>query len=157
MAKPGRKPKQPSAAGGNGAQAASKAAGETVSGYFRAVFRENPKLLRTRSNQEVLQRWLTDHAGHAEVPEQVKQILSNIKSVLRKKRRQRKSAVHAEPGQPSSIAPITAKRLVHRLEALEVKIDECLADARELDAEGLVTAIQHLRRARNEVVWKLGE
>jgi hypothetical protein len=156
MAKPGRKPKQPTA-GGNGAQVANKAAGESVSGYFRTVFREHPKLLRTRSNQDILQRWLADHPGHTEVPEKVKQILSNVKSILRNKRRQRKSAVHAEPGQPSSIAPVTAKRPVHRLEALEVKIDECLADARELDAEGLVTAIQHLRRARNEVVWKLGE
>ena len=47
--------------------------GETVSGYFRRVFGENPKWLTTRSNDEVLARWLKDHPGETKVPEKVKQ------------------------------------------------------------------------------------
>ena len=36
----------------------SQGKGETVSGYFRKVFAENPKLLHSRSNSELLKRWL---------------------------------------------------------------------------------------------------
>ena len=35
----------------------------TISGYFRQVFKENPKWLEGRSNDEVLARWLKDHPG----------------------------------------------------------------------------------------------
>jgi hypothetical protein len=46
--------------------------GETVSGYFRRIFKENPRLLKERSNDELLKRWLADHPGHKEVPQTVK-------------------------------------------------------------------------------------
>jgi hypothetical protein len=39
--------------------AATKERGETVSGYFRKVFSENPSLLEGRSNQEPLDCWLS--------------------------------------------------------------------------------------------------
>ena len=42
--------------------------GESIQGYFRKIFRENPKLLRTRSNQELLDRWKADHPWEEEVP-----------------------------------------------------------------------------------------
>src|SRR3954471_12397394 len=71
---------------------------ETVSGYFRQVFQENPRLLRERSNQPLLDRWLADHPGETEVPKAVKQNLANIKSVLRSKKRTR-VAVRAEDRQ----------------------------------------------------------
>ena len=45
--------------------------GETVSGYFRRIFKENPRLLKERSNDELLRRWLADHPGHREVPQKV--------------------------------------------------------------------------------------
>ena len=38
------------------AKAKAKGSEETVAGYFRKVFKENPKLLHGRSNQEVLDR-----------------------------------------------------------------------------------------------------
>jgi len=41
--------------------------------------------------------------------------------------------------------------------SLEEQIDDCLALAKEMDREGLVSVIALLRRARNEVVWKMGE
>jgi len=43
------------------------------------------------------------------------------------------------------------------LDALEEQIDECLTLAKNLDREGLANVIGLLRRARNEVVWKMGE
>ena len=42
-----------------------------------------------------------------------------------------------------------------KLEQLEENIDECLTFAKNLDRTGLESVIHNLRRARNEVVWKL--
>jgi hypothetical protein len=124
--------------------------GESISGYFRAIFRETPKLLKTRSNQELLDRWLKDHPGEKEVPYRVKQNLANIKSVLRKKGRKRKGVANEAP------RPVAAPRS-RGLEGLEENIDDCLSQAKMLDREGLDSIIHLLRRARNEVVWKLGQ
>jgi hypothetical protein len=38
-----------------------------------------------------------------------------------------------------------------------MQIDECLTMAKTLDRSGLEEVIHHLRRARNQVVWKQGE
>jgi hypothetical protein len=135
-----------------------KGNGETVSDYFRKVFAENPGLLDSRSNDELLQRWLKDHPGETEVPRNVKAGLQNIKSVLRSKSRRRKKAkagaavATAPVGQPTGTG---VKK--NKLEALEERIDDTLMFARGLDDEGLKDVISHLRRARNEVVWKLGQ
>jgi hypothetical protein len=130
---------------------------ETVSGYFRRLFEQNPKWLAERSNQALLDRWLQDHPGEQEVPVKVKQNLSNVKSVLRKKLRE-KSGGAKRASQPVAAAPTEAPRKgVRRLESLEEQIDECMVLAKELDREGLASVITLLRRARNEVVWKLGE
>jgi hypothetical protein len=133
--------------------------GETVSGYFRKIFAENPKLLKTRSNEEILKRWLTDHPGHKEVPTNVKQGLANVKSVLRSKRRRQgqKPQDGQDAGQESVAAVKPARAVSGGLERLEESIDDCLWQARDLDTEGLASVVQLLRRARNEVVWKLGQ
>ena len=44
----------------------------------------------------------------------------------------------------------------NKLENLEMLIDECLTMAKNLDRARLDNVIKVLRRARNEVVWKLG-
>ena len=134
---------------------ARKTEPENISGYFRKVFAENPKLLKSRSNDELLHRWLFDHPGEKEVPARVKQALSNVKSVLRSRRRKRKARKAAE----AAAGAVLVKRPVSKngLVVLEEQIDECLIAARLLDAEGLESIIQHLRRARNEVVWKMGQ
>ena len=59
--------------------------GENISGYFRKLFEQHPAWLESRSNDDVLAQWLKDHPGQTTVPERVKQNLSNVKSVLRKK------------------------------------------------------------------------
>jgi hypothetical protein len=129
--------------------------GESVSGYFRQVFEENPKLLKSGSNQEVFRRWLEDHPDETEVPKKVKQILSNVKSILRSKRRRKRASVDNAPTPAESIRPITPPAN-QGLESLEADIDECLIEAKSLDREGLESVINHLRLARNEVVLKLG-
>src|SRR4051812_11740818 len=45
---------------------------ESVAGYFKRIFAEDPKLLKERSNEKLLERWLADHPGHTEVPQSVK-------------------------------------------------------------------------------------
>jgi hypothetical protein len=129
------------------------AEGENISGYFRMVFKENPALLHSRSNEVLLERWLKDHAWEKEVPARVKQNLANIKSILRKKSRKRKfGGGTAEPA-------VTSLRSVpsRGLESFEESIDDCLTKAKNLDRESLDNIIKLLRRARNEVVWKLGQ
>src|SRR5215813_9210820 len=61
--------------------------GENISGYFRKLFEQNRAWLESRSNDDVLSQWLKDHPDQKTVPERVKQNLSNVKSLLRKKLR----------------------------------------------------------------------
>ena len=60
--------------------------GDTVSGYFKKLFRENPALVRARDNQQVLEHFARDHGvpSPAQVPANVKNTLSNVKSIMRK-------------------------------------------------------------------------
>jgi hypothetical protein len=132
--------------------------GESMSGYFRKIFKAKPKLLQTRSNQELLTQWLADHPGHTEVPENVKQALANVKSVLRHKKRAKGAAVGAPAITASEEGAAPAVKLrTSDLEALEQQIDDSLQAARRLDEVALESVIRLLRKARNEVVWKLGE
>ncbi len=123
---------------------------ESVAGYFRPIFLTNPKLLKDRSNQELLDRWLADHPGQTYVPRNVKQGLSNLKSVLRGKLRRKKRREAAE------VAAAPQARGGSKLEHLEEMIDDAFRFAKGFP-EGLDSVAQLLRRARNEVVWKLGQ
>jgi hypothetical protein len=51
---------------------------QSVQGYFRAIFLESPKLLKDRSNDALYERWLKDHPDEKEVPNKVRQNLSNL-------------------------------------------------------------------------------
>jgi len=137
--------------------------GETTSGYFRRLFKENPKLLNASDNSELFDQWLRDHAGQKEVPVNVKYILHAVKSSVRNKLRQRRAekaqatpavapVVSARPAPP----PAAARRAGASLTRLEEQIDACLAVAREMDREGLVEVIDRLRSARNAVVRMAG-
>jgi hypothetical protein len=144
-------------------QSTSNAAGkqgESIAGYFRKVFKENPSWLRERSNDKLMKRWIADHPDEKEVSPSVKSSLSNLKSVLRSKKRKRVARV-AQESQPATQTPQVKVARVptggSKLEALELQIDECLISARHLDREGLHDVIAMLRRARNAVVWKLGQ
>jgi hypothetical protein len=135
--------------------------GETDSGYFRRIFTENLKLLGGRSNEEILNRWLTDHPSEKVVPDRIKSILSNVKSVMRKKLRKRRGRRPKEEQAAGATAVVVVARprkaAARGLEVLEEMIDECMSLAKNLDSEGLAQVLAALRRARNQVVWKLGE
>jgi hypothetical protein len=88
-------------------------------------------------------------------PERIRQNLSNVKSVLRK--RGRKRARRKEEEEASPARPVKRRHTMGSLEALEEHIEEALTIARVLDRDVLHHVIQLLRRAPNEVVWKLGQ
>jgi hypothetical protein len=138
---------------------AGGAGGETTAGYFRKIFQENPKLLTERSNKKLLQRWLVDHPEQTVVPKSVKANLANLKSVLRSHKRT-KVAARAQKklvGGPEQRKVATVPTGDTDLEQLEHQIDECLILAKNFDRESLQSVITLLRRARNEVVWKIGK
>jgi hypothetical protein len=131
---------------------------ETPSGYFRRIIGEDRKLLKGRNNQVLLDRWLADHPGEKEVPKNIRAILSNVKSTMRSKRRRRKKAATAGANGPTTqISPAMLKGKGHKLERLEEQIDDVLGLARGMAGEGLEDIVKLLRRARNEVVWKMGQ
>jgi hypothetical protein len=141
------------------AKAAHKFGGETESimGYFRPILEANPKYLKSRKNGELYERWLKDHPGYSEVPQPVKNGLSNLKSTLRAKRGKGKGKrAGQKAGAEANGGAVPPKRLARPaggpLERLEEQIDECLARAKSLDREGLEDIIHLLRRARNRVV-----
>jgi hypothetical protein len=153
-------PRQPNA------NSTTTAKGATVSSYFRAIFKENREMLKSRSNDEILDRWLADHPWEKEVPERVKVILAKVKSSLRHKRRNKMKKKEQAGGQAvyqEAGAAAVAQKLALAddrtlgLERLEGQIDECLTVARSLDEKKLSNAISLLRKARREVVWQLGE
>jgi hypothetical protein len=142
----------------------AQADGESISGYFRKVFADSPHLLRGRSNQELLERWLRDHPGHKKVPQNVRANLSNVKSVLRKQARKggRPKTAGTAPGQAAgSAAPAQGATAgdgpAAALERLEEQIDDCLTLAKALDRRRLGHVIALLRHARNLVVWQEGK
>jgi hypothetical protein len=128
------------------------AEGESTSAYWRRVFEAHPEWLRKRSNARPLQQWKEDHPGTEEVPTSVRQVLSNIKSQMRKgkRRRQRPAAEAANGARPAARVPVAV------LERLEGMIDDCLTLARAQGPAALDDVIRVLRRARNEVVLKQG-
>lgn len=128
---------------------------ESVSGYFRKIFIERPELLDSKSNDELLQRWKADHPGTTDVPNTVRSNLANLKSHLRKRLRQGLPIGGKVAAQAAPTGSRTASN--HGLEALEEHIDDSLTMAKNLDRAGLEEVIKLLRRARNEVVWKLGQ
>jgi hypothetical protein len=127
---------------------------ESVSGYFRKIFAEQPELLDSKSNQELVDRWKADH-GASEVPNSVRSNLANLKSHLRKRRRLG-LPLWGEAARQRAAVPV-GNATNHGLEALEEHIDDSLTMAKNLDRTGLGDVITLLRRARNKVVWRLGE
>jgi hypothetical protein len=163
MARPGRKAGAPSNGDAAGNQSQGKP--ETLTGYFRRYFKQHRKLLNTRSNEEVLRHWQDEHPGDA-VTESVKAALANAKSALRQKVRKKKGgrkagqegpAAGTEQALASAKTRGPAGKGMRGLERLEEEIDRCLDVAREIGREDFDDIIATLRRARREVVWKMGQ
>jgi hypothetical protein len=137
----------------------------SVSGYFRTIFAERPEWLGVKSNDAMLARYREDHnmAPGAEIDKKIKQNLANLKSLLRKEGRKKKlgrpkKEITAPAAVAFATAPVAAKKTpTSKLETLEESIDDCLTAAKSLDREGLHDVIVLLRRARNAVVWMIGQ
>src|SRR5262249_4684434 len=135
--------------------------GESVASYFRRIYQEHPSLLQATTYDQVLQRWLEDHPSRTAVPQRIKDILYNVKGTMlrkggRKPGRSRTALQSAgATASPKRVVSGTAAR--RDLEQLEEQIDECLTLGKRLDREGLNDVLVLLRRARNEVVYKLGQ
>ena len=69
----------------------------SASSYFRRLFEARPDLLDSRRNEELLAHWLRDHPNYPMVPATVKKSLANLKSLMRKKRRQSQAQEGAAP------------------------------------------------------------
>jgi hypothetical protein len=146
----------PRAAAKPAGASANASGGETIAGYFRKVFKANPELPKGRSNDELYRHWLADHPGQKEVPNNVRAGLQNIKAALRSKKRGRKK-VAAQETNTAPVAQAAPRKPMRNLNALEEQIDDCLQVAKATDREGLAEVIDLLRRARNKVVWEMGE
>lgn len=139
--------------------ARTKEAKPSRSSYFKQLFAAHPELLRGASNDAILERWKEDHPSE-EVSNKTRAILSNTKSVMRRKlgikrkRRRRKDKVAVAMAAPKTVSRPRGRTGV--LESLESKIDDVLALARDHEASGLEGVIKHLRYARNGVVMKQG-
>jgi hypothetical protein len=141
--------------------------GESVMGYFKKKFRENPKWLKERSNHEVLELYRQDHnIGPDDVlSNKVKSGLANAKTLMKKRRRRKRQEAEAAM-EPTSAPLKKTVRVSARstLDTLEMAIDDCMVSAKNLDPEGLnldpeglKEVIHILRQARNKVVLMGGE
>src|SRR5579862_8970056 len=69
----------------------SSGKGQGIASFFRPIFAANKKLLKTRSNKQVLAMWLAANPSYKEVPDNIKSGLANLKSNMRSKIRKRRS------------------------------------------------------------------
>jgi hypothetical protein len=136
--------------------ARAKAQEGSISGWFRKLYRDEPKWLSIRSNAEVIQRWEAEHPGQ-KFGKKEQQGLANVKSAEKKrqgirKRRGRKAAVAV--GAAPQVTATKPRTGVGDLEDLEVAIDRCLSRARHYEEreEGMHAVVRHLRAARNDLV-----
>ena len=132
---------------------------ESTAGYFKRLFEENREWLNEGSNQELIDRWKKDHPGH-DVTKSILNGLANTKSIMRKKlgmgkrRRKRRKTAGAAVEQPVARR---ARAPFPVLERMEGMIDDCLTLARQQNSEGLDNLVKHLRMARRQVAWEMGE
>jgi hypothetical protein len=132
----------------------------STAGYFRKVFEGNPELLKEGTNAEVIEKWKKEHPGQ-EVSKSILNGLANTKSLMRKKlgigkrRRKRRKGAAAAAAEPAAARRVRAPYTV--LERMEGLIDDCLSLARQQNSEGLDNLVKHLRVARRQVAWEMGE
>jgi len=134
----------------------SRSEKKSVQGYFRNILTANPTLLETRSNKEILKQWLKDNPGSTEVPQSVKNSLANVKSMLRRDLRDGDGEQRAVSRSKNAMQT-PARPGASDLGSLENLIDECVLLANMLDRNKLENVSRHLRIARRQVSWLMGE
>ena len=135
----------------------SGAGTENISQYWKKFYAQHPELLPLRSNDEAVAQWRTDHGG-AEVPQNVLNGLTNVKSQLRKDGKgKKKRGRPRKNAEDAVIAPAArvVKAPTKLLEALEDEIDKCLGMIRGQEALGNIT--QMLKQARRLTILHIGQ
>ncbi len=120
------------------------------SGYFRDQFEKHPEWAVATTNKDLVEQWRVDHPGK-QMSQSDKQAMANVKSSLRHRKRggkKRGAKLHR------MLTAAGQRTGVSNMVGLEIRIDDCLSLARQMDAEGLHNVISNLRKARNEVVLK---
>lgn len=123
------------------------------SAYFRKLLGDKPSFVKGRSNKKIYARWLKDHPGHTEVPKNVMQILSNIKSQMRKGRSSRGRKTRDRAAANGTPVARSSRPSARNLEHLEMLLDECIMLAAKDEMESVV---HQLRRVRREVIIQMG-
>lgn len=138
---------------------AKKQKGESVFRYFRRIFEAHPDWLEQKSNDQVLAQYRQDHGLSADDPveKRIRDAMANSKSLTKKRLRESGASTGAKSGRGGYRKTTQTGVSVSRMETLEEQIDDCLTMARSLDKETLTTVVRLLRKARNEVVWLMGQ
>ncbi len=149
--------------------------GTSISRLFKRYFFENPGLLDENNNQEIYDMFERDHPG-IPLTQNIKGICANLKSTLRKKKRQGKLDEERERflasekrdeargrvinrgGRPRKLLSNDGNDLTRVLEELEEKADHWLNEVRAADPHNSAQDIVRLiRRLRNFCSLKLEE
>jgi hypothetical protein len=115
--------------------------------YFKELLPNHPDWVEQRSNKPILDQYRTDHGlgADAKIPTKVMNNLANVKSSLR-------SGTHKTKRRKAKAEGVKVVAPVNKLDALEIRIDDCLTMARHLESRQLEGVIELLRQARNRVV-----
>jgi hypothetical protein len=101
------KRRRPKGATTKGNPAAGPAEAETTSGTSGECSKRSPGCLAYTATPSLFNYWLADHPDHTEVPQNVKAILFNVKSLLRKKGRKKVRAPHTVERAEHAVAVVT--------------------------------------------------
>ena len=141
--------------------ARTKEKGPSFASVIRGYFEENPEWLEGPSNEALIARWKADHKGE-DWTKKHQQGAANEKTKLRKKaglvrrkrRRGRPSSANSGAGESRVMLRRTS---TGALEQLELLIDDCLSLAVRQNHPALEGVVKHLRVARRQVAWEMGE
>jgi hypothetical protein len=142
--------------------ARTKGKAPSFASVIRGYFEENPDWLEGPSNQSLIERYLKDHPSE-QWSKKHQQGAANEKTKLRKKaglvrRRRRKGAGSVDHGSAAGGSTMLRTRpSMSALEHLELLIDDCLSVAGKQSNPALDGAVKHLRVARRNVAWAMGE
>jgi hypothetical protein len=110
---------------------------KSTAAYWKRILHEHPEWVEEAgSNAKLAQLWLSDHPGHTEMPKKIRQNLANIKSMIRRERREEQQAKASARRKEQKAAAGAGQRppnVSQAYEALEIKIDKCMAQAWALD------------------------
>jgi hypothetical protein len=122
----------------------------SLAGWINAVYDERPDLLAASENDEIVALYKKQYP-HRTGEKEIKRLRQNVNNV--KSQRKRDAGKGRRPGRPPGQSVVRAsKGAGATIQRLEERIDDVLAMARGLDADGLGEVVQTLRSARNAVV-----